>query len=215
MKKIYFTIVLLVIGLLVATAAFNYHRPFIGNGGIDSITDGNYDSVEVFEIEDKKDNLGFPNAQRPASINSNDSGQIGGVLDTQGMLAVTSTDGKAGYDSDDNTIPPFVWDNSLIPALETPPGYRPVEIPSVINNIGRAIGYSGASGVRTAGGTSSDNINWEGIPDIYEDKDPEAVIEYNYDEVTLHPIPEPSTIFLFGSGLIGLGLFGRKKIKRS
>ena len=226
MKKIYFTIVLFVIGLFIATAAFNYHRPFIGNGGIDSIDDGIYDFGEVFEIEDKKDNLGFPNAEKLVSINNNDSGQIGGVSDTPGMLVVTGTDGEAGYAiddivsseqsvtedgensdqtaGDDNTIiQPFVWDDSLIAALETPAGYRSVEIPFGRNRIGKGIG-------------PSDNIDWERIPDIYEDeKDPWVVIEYKYDEVTPHPTPEPATIFLLGSGLIGLGVFGRKKLKRS
>jgi hypothetical protein len=249
MKKIYFTIVLFVIGLFIATAAFNYHRPFIGNGGIDSIDDGIYDSGEVFEIEDKKDNLGFPNAERPVPINNNDSGQIGGVSDTQDMLAVTRTDGEAGYDSDDivsseqsvtedsensdqtagddNNIPPFVWDNSLIPALETPPGHRPVGVPFGRNRIGKGIGPSGAAFSPEVPGDEginddivdlndplSDNIDWERILDE-DEKDPGEVIEYNYDEVTPHPTHEPATIFLFGSGLIGLGVFGRKKLKRS
>jgi len=246
MKKIYFTIVLLVIGLFLATAAFNYHRPFIGNGGIDSIDDGIYDSGEVFDIKDKKDNLGFPNAERPVPINNNDSGQIGGVSDTQDKLAVTRTDGEAGYDSDeqcvtedsenseqtagdDNTIPPFVWDNSLIPALEIPPVYRPVGIPFARNRIGKDIGpgpsgnafspeVPGDEGINDnivdLNDSPSDNIDWERILDE-DEKNPGGVIEYNYDEVTPHPTPEPATIFLFGSGLIGLGVFGRKKLKRS
>jgi len=263
MKKIYFTIVLFVIGLFIATAAFNYHRPFIGNGGIDSIDDGIYDFAEVFEIEDKKDNLGFPNAERLVPTNDNDSDQIGGVSDTPDMLAVTGTDGEAGYDSDDivsseqgvtedsensdqtagddNTIPPIVWDNSLIPAFEIPPGYRPVGIPFGRNRIGKGIGPSGAAGpsdniwpsddafspevpgdedinddIADLNDPPPDNIDWERILDEDEDeKNPGEEIEYNYDEVTPHPTPEPATIFLFGSGLIGLGVFGRKKLKRS
>ena len=295
MKKIYFTIVLFLIGLFIVTAAFNYHRPFIGNGGIDSIADGIYDFGEVFDIEDKKDNLGFPNAERLVPTNDNDSDQIGGVSDTPDMLAVTGTDGEAGYDSDDivsreqsvtedsensdqtagddNTIPPFVWDNSLIPAFEIPPGYRPVGIPFGRNRIGKGIGPSGTAGPSDAAGPSDDafspevpededinddiadlndplsdniwpsddafspevpgdedinddiadlndpppdNIDWERILDEDEDeKNPGEEIEYNYDEVTPHPTPEPATIFLFGSGLIGLGVFGRKKLKRS
>ena len=135
MKKIYFTIVLFAIGFIATAifASFNYHKPFIGDGGINSMADGIYSSGEVFDIEDKKDNLGFPNAERVVSINYNDSVQIGGVSDTPGMLAVTGTDGEAGYAVNDSTSPP----------------------------------------------------------------------------------PEPTTIFLFGSGLIGLGVFGRKKLKRS
>lgn len=34
------------------------------------------------------------------------------------------------------------------------------------------------------------------------------------DELTLHHSPEPTTILLFGSGLISLGVFGRRKLKR-
>ena len=34
-------------------------------------------------------------------------------------------------------------------------------------------------------------------------------------ELTIIPNPEPATMFLFGSGLIGLAGFGRRKFKKS
>jgi hypothetical protein len=69
---------------------------------------------------------------------------------------------------------------------------------------------NGINGAEQAGSSwSSDDYEWL----ILAGAD-EMGIGDNYDEETPHPNPEPATIFLFGSGLIGLGVFGRKKLKR-
>ena len=329
MKKINFTIVLFATGFIATAvfAAFNYYIINMGDSNSGSMANGINNSGEVFDIEDEKNNFGIPNAERVISISSNDSGQTGGASDTAVILAVAGADGEIT-----DATQPFVWDNGLIAALETSPGYRSVEIPFGINSAGRAVGYSGASGVTSSsgasggasssgvsGGTSSsavsgvtssavesetassssnesestsssglspdsagelisdsganetngaeqaagssgesestsfpelsdnslsfpessgnafspeaatndsindivdlnefppsDDFDWGPVLAIADEIDAEEVIGYNYDEVTLHPNPEPATIFLFGSGLISLGVFGRKKLK--
>ena len=37
---------------------------------------------------------------------------------------------------------------------------------------------------------------------------------FHQDQLVLAPVPEPSTILLIGSGLIGFGIFGRKRFRR-
>ena len=48
------------------------------------------------------------------------------------------------------------------------------------------------------------------VAGAYDDNDGSYRIRVGIDEIPA-PIPEPTTLFLFGSGLIGLAGFGRKK----
>jgi hypothetical protein len=57
-----------------------------------------------------------------------------------------------------------------------------------------------------------DGFGFAGLPGAYDDNDESYRVRIGVNEVP-SPIPEPSTILLLGSGLVGLVRYGKRKRK--
>lgn len=96
------------------------------------------------------------------------------------------------------------------------------DVPVWISQVGNNYGFSSIAGGTVTWNPISGNPDWRvNIPTSIWEEDPNGTFSFTWgtatcanDVIRSTPVPEPATMFLLGSGLIGLAGFARRKLKK-
>ncbi len=143
-------------------------------------------------------------------IDSYDTGQTGGYKPTP-YYAINLGPVCSGYDSDGNCNTNSGWTS-----LPNPP-FNPIPFYAYTGVIEYENHFPFNSYLFAAADEDDNNKLYfnTGVAHAYNCDDPSCVDPFSPKTTSTTPIPEPATVLLLGSGLIGLALVGfKRKIKR-